>query len=95
MAFPYRQIRNAFQAAIALAEYDTQKAKDGDPQPTLGKAQFNIVAESSSINCRSGRVRYRAPRRMEIRSFRKPGAEPVDDFKESGSQETRILRGIS
>lgn len=43
----YRQIRNAFQAAIALAEYDGQRAKDGDRRPTLGEAQFNIVAESS------------------------------------------------
>ncbi|KAI1357297.1 hypothetical protein F5Y08DRAFT_177537 [Xylaria arbuscula] len=42
-----RQIRNAFQAAIALAEYDSQQTKDGAPRPTLGKAQFNIVAESS------------------------------------------------
>ncbi|KAJ8129711.1 hypothetical protein O1611_g3918 [Lasiodiplodia mahajangana] len=42
-----RQIRNAFQAAIALAEYDSQQTKEGDPRPTLGEAQFKIVAESS------------------------------------------------
>ncbi|TRX92150.1 hypothetical protein FHL15_007017 [Xylaria flabelliformis] len=42
-----RQIRNAFQAAIALVEYDSQQTKDGSPRPTLGEAQFNIVAESS------------------------------------------------
>ncbi|KAI0427951.1 hypothetical protein F5Y09DRAFT_314758 [Xylaria sp. FL1042] len=42
-----RQIRNAFQAAIALAEYDSRQTKEGDPRPTLGEAQFNIVAESS------------------------------------------------
>ncbi|KAI1130703.1 hypothetical protein F5Y10DRAFT_235014 [Nemania abortiva] len=42
-----RQIRNAFQAAIALAEYDGQQIKEGDPRPILGEAQFNIVAESS------------------------------------------------
>lgn len=43
----YRQIRNAFQAAIALAEYNSQQTKDGAPRPTLGEAQFSIVAESS------------------------------------------------
>ncbi|KAI0860878.1 hypothetical protein F4860DRAFT_503744 [Xylaria cubensis] len=42
-----RQIRNAFQAAIALVEYDSQQTKDGAPRPALGEAQFNIVAESS------------------------------------------------
>ncbi|KAI1274636.1 hypothetical protein F5Y07DRAFT_401118 [Xylaria sp. FL0933] len=42
-----RQIRNAFQAAIALVEYDSRQAKEGDPRPTLGEAQFTIVAESS------------------------------------------------
>ncbi|KAI0103757.1 hypothetical protein GGR51DRAFT_561689 [Nemania sp. FL0031] len=42
-----RQIRNAFQAAIALVEYDSQQSKEGDPRPTLGEAQFKIVAESS------------------------------------------------
>ncbi|RWA05708.1 hypothetical protein EKO27_g9393 [Xylaria grammica] len=42
-----RQIRNAFQAAIALAEYDSQQTKEGDPRPTLGQAQFEIVADSS------------------------------------------------
>ncbi|KAI0198183.1 hypothetical protein F4808DRAFT_436799 [Astrocystis sublimbata] len=42
-----RQIRNAFQAAIALAEYDSQQNKDGNPRATLGKSQFQIVADSS------------------------------------------------
>ncbi|KAI0874099.1 hypothetical protein GGS24DRAFT_501119 [Hypoxylon argillaceum] len=42
-----RQIRNAFQAAIALVEYDSQQRKEGEPRPTLGEAQFNIVADSS------------------------------------------------
>ncbi|KAI0548228.1 hypothetical protein F4679DRAFT_551690 [Xylaria curta] len=42
-----RQIRNAFQAAIALVEYDSQQMKDGGPRPTLGEAQFKVVAESS------------------------------------------------
>ncbi|KAI1734072.1 hypothetical protein F4680DRAFT_365008 [Xylaria scruposa] len=42
-----RQIRNAFQAAIALVEYDSQQMKDGGPRPTLGEAQFSIVADSS------------------------------------------------
>ncbi|KAI8944575.1 hypothetical protein F4801DRAFT_594846 [Xylaria longipes] len=41
-----RQIRNAFQAAIALVEYESQQRKDG-VRPSLGEAQFNIVAESS------------------------------------------------
>ncbi|KAI0442772.1 hypothetical protein F4803DRAFT_562077 [Xylaria telfairii] len=42
-----RQIRNAFQAAIALVEYDSQQTKDGCPRPTLGEAQFRVVADSS------------------------------------------------
>ncbi|KAI0157023.1 hypothetical protein GGR57DRAFT_501403 [Xylariaceae sp. FL1272] len=42
-----RQIRNAFQAAIALVEYDSQNTKAGDPKPVLGAAQFRIVADSS------------------------------------------------
>ncbi|KAI3317698.1 hypothetical protein HD806DRAFT_514024 [Xylariaceae sp. AK1471] len=42
-----RQIRNAFQAAIALVEYESQQTKEGDPRPTLGEPQFNTVAESS------------------------------------------------
>jgi hypothetical protein len=42
-----RQIRNAFQAAIALAEHDGQQIEPGKPIPTLGKAQFDIVAKSS------------------------------------------------
>ncbi|KAI8631371.1 hypothetical protein F5Y19DRAFT_473778 [Xylariaceae sp. FL1651] len=42
-----RQIRNAFQVAIALVEHDGQQIKDGDPMPTLGEAQFRVVAESS------------------------------------------------
>jgi hypothetical protein len=42
-----RQIRNAFQAAIALVEYDSQQTKEGDPKPALGEPQFSIVAESS------------------------------------------------
>ncbi|KAI4595224.1 hypothetical protein KJ359_007200 [Pestalotiopsis sp. 9143b] len=42
-----RQIRNAFQAAIALVEHDSQQARPGAPKPTLGDKQFEIVAESS------------------------------------------------
>ncbi|KAI1328142.1 hypothetical protein F5Y16DRAFT_398785 [Xylariaceae sp. FL0255] len=42
-----RQIRNAFQAAIALVEYESQHTKDGDPKPALGAAQFQIIADSS------------------------------------------------
>lgn len=40
----YRQIRNAFQTAIALAEYESTVAGPGDPKPTLGKKQFESVA---------------------------------------------------
>jgi hypothetical protein len=44
---PCRQIRNAFQTAIALTEHDKQQAESGQPKPALGKAQFQIVAEGS------------------------------------------------
>jgi hypothetical protein len=43
----HRQIRNAFQTAIALTEHDSQQAEPGQPKPTLGKAQFQIVADGS------------------------------------------------
>ena len=49
-----RQIRNAFQTATALAEYDAwepnkQKSTNGDPvdHPKLGKKHFEIVAKTS------------------------------------------------
>jgi hypothetical protein len=42
-----RQIRNAFQTAIALIEHETQQADSGQPKPALGKAQFQIVAKGS------------------------------------------------
>jgi hypothetical protein len=41
----FRQIRNAFQTAITLAEYDARQP--GAEHITLGRAQFKIVAESS------------------------------------------------
>ncbi|KAJ5006090.1 putative AAA family ATPase y4kL [Colletotrichum sp. SAR 10_66] len=40
-----RQIRNAFQTAIALAEHKAKKRIDGEPVPVLGEEQFKIVAE--------------------------------------------------
>ncbi|KAF5541680.1 AAA family ATPase [Fusarium phyllophilum] len=39
-----RQIRNAFQTAIALAEHQSMTQSPGDPRPTLGKEQFEAVA---------------------------------------------------
>ncbi|KAI1291413.1 hypothetical protein F5Y03DRAFT_33318 [Xylaria venustula] len=42
-----RQIRNAFQAAIALVEYESRQTKEGNARPALGEEQFKIVAESS------------------------------------------------
>uniref|UniRef100_A0A8H7N1J9 AAA+ ATPase domain-containing protein n=1 Tax=Bionectria ochroleuca TaxID=29856 RepID=A0A8H7N1J9_BIOOC len=42
-----RQIRNAFQTAIALVEYDVSQMQPGDPKPSLGKKQFEVVAEGS------------------------------------------------
>lgn len=42
-----RQIRNAFQTAIALAEHESTLAQPGDPKPVLGKKQFEIVARGS------------------------------------------------
>lgn len=43
----HRQIRNAFQAAIALVEHESQQAKPGTPKPALGKRQFQIVSDGS------------------------------------------------
>jgi hypothetical protein len=42
-----RQIRNAFQAAIALVEHEGQQAMKDTPKPILGSSQFRTVAESS------------------------------------------------
>ncbi|KAF4930140.1 putative cell division cycle ATPase [Colletotrichum viniferum] len=42
---PKKQIRNAFQTAIALAEHKAKKRIDGEPVPILGEEQFKIVAE--------------------------------------------------
>ncbi|KAL3420930.1 hypothetical protein PVAG01_07375 [Phlyctema vagabunda] len=42
-----RQIRNAFQTAIALVEYDARQASPGSPMPTLGETQFSKVAAAS------------------------------------------------
>ncbi|KAF5717842.1 AAA family ATPase [Fusarium globosum] len=39
-----RQIRNAFQTAIALTEHQSMTQSPGDSQPTLGKEQFEVVA---------------------------------------------------
>jgi len=41
----HRQIRNAFQTAIALVEYEARQP--GAELPSLGKAQFEIIAEAS------------------------------------------------
>ncbi|KAN0108850.1 hypothetical protein V8E51_008592 [Hyaloscypha variabilis] len=40
-----RQIRNAFQTAIALAEYEARQP--GAEIPSLGKSQFEIIAKAS------------------------------------------------
>lgn len=42
-----RQIRNAFQTAIALIEHEAMTKAEGDPKPVLGKTQFETVAEGS------------------------------------------------
>ncbi|KAI5458937.1 hypothetical protein BGZ63DRAFT_361223 [Mariannaea sp. PMI_226] len=42
-----RQIRNAFQTAIALVEHQATQLPPGSPKPTLGKEQFKIVAKGS------------------------------------------------
>ena len=39
-----RQIRNAFQTAIALSEHQSMVKAPGDSMPTLGKEQFETVA---------------------------------------------------
>lgn len=77
----YRQIRNAFQAAIALAEYEGQRAREGGPRPTLGEAQFNIVAESSRefdkyLVSTLGAAESDIARREEWRSDRFGNPEP-------------------
>ncbi|CAI6014222.1 unnamed protein product [Clonostachys chloroleuca] len=42
-----RQIRNAFQTAIALVEYGVSQMQPGDPKPSLGKKHFEVVVEGS------------------------------------------------
>ncbi|KAK1987587.1 hypothetical protein LZ30DRAFT_615347 [Colletotrichum cereale] len=42
-----RQIRNAFQTAIALAEYQYMSKDADEPKPSLGKKQFKSVAQGS------------------------------------------------
>ena len=41
----FRQIRNAFQTAIALVEYEARQ--NATEVPNLGEAQFKVVAEAS------------------------------------------------
>jgi hypothetical protein len=41
----FRQIRNAFQTAIALTEHESTLVGSEDEKPVLGKTQFQIVAE--------------------------------------------------
>ena len=44
-----RQIRNAFQSAIALAKWDHQESgEDADTRPCLSVKQFEIVAKTSA-----------------------------------------------
>jgi hypothetical protein len=43
----HRQIRNAFQTAIALIEYEAAQLPAGAPKPLLSKAHFKAVAEGS------------------------------------------------
>ncbi|KAH8885480.1 hypothetical protein GQ53DRAFT_628393, partial [Thozetella sp. PMI_491] len=42
-----RQIRNAFQTAIALVEHEAAQRGSGQPVPVLGKSQFDLVARGS------------------------------------------------
>jgi hypothetical protein len=42
-----RQIRNAFQTAIALAEFDVKEDQEGERQAVMGKKQFKIIADAS------------------------------------------------
>ncbi|SPN98695.1 uncharacterized protein DNG_01739 [Cephalotrichum gorgonifer] len=42
-----RQIRNAFQTAIALVEHEGLTRAENDPKPVLGKAQFETVADGA------------------------------------------------
>ena len=43
-----RQIRNAFQSAIALAKWDFQEGGHDDSKPVLSVRQFEVVAQTSS-----------------------------------------------
>ena len=44
-----RQIRNAFQSAIALAKWDHQESgEDADTRPCLSVKQFEVVAKTSA-----------------------------------------------
>lgn len=42
-----RQIRNAFQTAIALAEFDIRDDGDNEPHAVMGKKQFKTIAKAS------------------------------------------------
>ncbi|KAK6207223.1 hypothetical protein LQW54_007424 [Pestalotiopsis sp. IQ-011] len=42
-----RQIRNAFQTAIALAEFDVRDDGNDEPQAVMGKKQFKTIAKAS------------------------------------------------
>ena len=43
-----RQIRNAFQTAIALAKWDHQESEDLHTRPCLSVKQFEVVAQTSA-----------------------------------------------
>ncbi|GJD03457.1 AAA family ATPase [Colletotrichum higginsianum] len=47
LTFENRQIRNAFQTAIALVEYQDMSKDADEPKPSLGKKQFKSVAQGS------------------------------------------------
>lgn len=47
MSWNGRQIRNAFQTAIALAEFDIRDDGDNEPHAVMGKKQFKTIAKAS------------------------------------------------
>lgn len=47
MSWNGRQIRNAFQTAVALAEFDVRDDGNDEPQAVMGKKQFKTIAKAS------------------------------------------------
>ena len=81
----HRQIRNAFQIAIALAEEEGAQVESGEPKPTLGKAQFQVVANGAKefeeyMVSTLGAPESDIAMREEWRADRFNGVEPAESL---------------